>query len=151
LEPRTPVVRYKYKAPDDIDAPRDGAAIVFRRPLPAQAECWLGAVPTGVRGRPQPSDLYTELPPDEKAATVICFPIRAVGWFQQHGLAIKRMMTDNGGGYILHLSRVGIAFGGARHVRTDQAYTTRTNGKAERFIKTSTRKWAYRWTCQSSA
>ena len=51
-------------------------------------------------------------------------------------------MTDNGSCYRSRLFRGAVAAAGARHVRT-RPYTPRTNGKAERFIQTSIREWAY--------
>jgi transposase InsO family protein len=51
-------------------------------------------------------------------------------------------MTDNGSAYRSKLFRQALSKAGARHVRT-RPYTPRTNGKAERFIQTSLREWAY--------
>jgi transposase InsO family protein len=51
-------------------------------------------------------------------------------------------MTDNGTGYRSHVHRTAIAQLGIRHLRT-QPYRPRTNGKAERFIQTLQREWAY--------
>ena len=51
-------------------------------------------------------------------------------------------MTDNGSAYRSHLFKSLLASAGLRHIRT-RPYTPRTNGKAERFIQTSLREWAY--------
>ena len=51
-------------------------------------------------------------------------------------------MTDNGSAYRSKLFARALQRAGARHVRT-RPYTPRTNGKAERFIQTSLREWAY--------
>lgn len=51
-------------------------------------------------------------------------------------------MSDNGSGYVSRAWRVTCATLGVRHLRT-RAYTPRTNGKAERFIQTLLREWAY--------
>jgi transposase InsO family protein len=59
-------------------------------------------------------------------------------------------MTDNGSAYRSGLFRQAVADAGARHVRT-RPYTPRTNGKAERFIQTSLREWAYARPYASSA
>ena len=59
-------------------------------------------------------------------------------------------MTDNGSAYKSHLFRQKLADLGLRHKRT-RPYTPRTNGKAERFIQTSLREWAYVRAYQSSA
>ena len=63
-------------------------------------------------------------------------------WFSSLSIRIERVMSDNGGGYI------SFAFAGvcselrARHIFT-RPYRPRTNGKAERFIQTLQREWAY--------
>ena len=59
-------------------------------------------------------------------------------------------MTDNGSAYRSHLFRQASAAAGLRHIRT-RPYTPRTNGKAERFIQTSLREWAYANPYRSSA
>jgi len=59
-------------------------------------------------------------------------------------------MTDNGSAYRSGLFRQALQTAGARHVRT-RPYTPRTNGKAERFIQTSLREWAYAQAYPSSA
>ena len=59
-------------------------------------------------------------------------------------------MTDNGSAYRSKLFAKALADAGARHVRT-RPYTPRTNGKAERFIQTSLREWAYAKPYRSSA
>ena len=75
---------------------------------------------------------------------------RACQWFSRRGIRIRRVLTDNGNGY---RSRVWARACGAwavRHKRT-RPYTPRTNGKAERFIQTVLREWAYRWPYLNSA
>jgi transposase InsO family protein len=59
-------------------------------------------------------------------------------------------MTDNGSAYRSHDFRKLCAASGPRHIRT-RPYTPRTNGKAERFIQTSLREWAYARAYQCSA
>jgi len=85
---------------------------------------------------------YVEVLADQLGPTCAAFLERAVAWFGARGIRVRRVLSDNGSGY---LSR---AFRGAcdrlrvRHRRT-RAYTPRTNGKAERFIQTLLREWAY--------
>jgi transposase InsO family protein len=93
---------------------------------------------------------YTELLPDEKKQSAIAFLDRALAWFARHGVAVERVMTDNGSAYRSHAFRQHLAATGLRHIRT-RPYTPRTNGKAERFIQTSLREWAYARPYQSSA
>ncbi len=68
--------------------------------------------------------------------------MRALGWFERHGVSVARVMTDNGSAYRSALFRQTCAAAGARHIRT-KPYILRTNGKAERFIQISLREWAY--------
>ena len=93
---------------------------------------------------------YTEVLPDEKKESACAFLTRALAFFQAHGVQVERVMTDNGSAYRSHLFKSHLAQAGLRHVRT-RPYTPRTNGKAERFIQTSLREWAYLRAYQSSA
>jgi transposase InsO family protein len=85
---------------------------------------------------------YSEILADEKTASALGFLQRALAWFKRHGVTVERLMTDNGSAYRSHAFRVACAAAGLRHLRT-RPYTPRTNGKAERFIQTSLREWAY--------
>jgi transposase InsO family protein len=93
---------------------------------------------------------YTELLPDEKKESAIAFLGRALDWFARHGVRVERIMTDNGSAYRSHDFRRHLAQRGIKHIRT-RPYTPRTNGKAERFIQTSLREWAYARAYRSSA
>ena len=85
---------------------------------------------------------YAEVLPDERGVTCAAFLERAVAWLTARGLVIERVMTDNGSGYISKVFRGAVERLGARHIRI-RPYTPRTNGKAERFIQTCKRDWAY--------
>ena len=85
---------------------------------------------------------YVELLPDEKGATTTEFFDRALAWFNQRGIRVKRVMTDNGPGYRSHAFAQRCWRHRLRHIFT-KPYTPRTNGKAERFIQTLLREWAY--------
>ena len=85
---------------------------------------------------------YSEVLPDERKASAIAFLDRALAWFARHGVTVERIMTDNGSAYRSHDFRHACADAGLRHLRT-RPYTPRTNGKAERFIQTALREWAY--------
>jgi transposase InsO family protein len=93
---------------------------------------------------------YVEVLSDEKAATAIGFLERAVAFFASHGITVERVMTDNGSPYISHAHRDLCQRLGIRHIRT-RPYRPRTNGKAERFIQTLTRRWAHGRAYASSA
>jgi transposase InsO family protein len=85
---------------------------------------------------------YSEVLPDERKASAIAFLDRALAWFGRHGVTVERLMTDNGSAYRSHAFRRACADARLRHLRT-RPYTPRTNGKAERFIQTALREWAY--------
>ncbi len=92
---------------------------------------------------------YVEILDDERGPTCVSFLRRAIGWFNAHGITVQRVMTDNGTGYRSKVHRAGIAELGIKHLRT-QPYRPRTNGKAERFIQTLQREWAYTVSYSSS-
>jgi transposase InsO family protein len=79
---------------------------------------------------------------NEKGDTATAFLEAAVAHFAERGVRIQRVMTDNGSGYLSHAFRDACHRLQIRHVRT-RPYTPRTNGKAERFIQTCLREWAY--------
>jgi transposase InsO family protein len=93
---------------------------------------------------------YAEVLADEKAQTAIGFLRRAVAFYTRHNITVQRLMTDNGPAYISGAHAIACAQLGIRHLRT-QPYRPRTNGKAERFIQTLIRRWAYSRTYQTSA
>ncbi|HET7121957.1 MAG TPA: IS481 family transposase, partial [Solirubrobacterales bacterium] len=85
---------------------------------------------------------YAEVLPDEKTKTVIGFLRRAVGFYGSHGVAVERLMTDNGPAYRSAAHSLACRALRIRHIRT-RPYRPQTNGKAERFIRTMLREWAY--------
>ncbi len=85
---------------------------------------------------------YTELLPDERGTTVAAFLDRATISFAAHGITIKRVLTDNGSGYLSHTFAERCAQLQIKHSRT-RPRRPQTNGKAERFIQTILREWAY--------
>lgn len=92
---------------------------------------------------------YLEVLPDELGTTVAGFLRRALAWYRGHGIEVRRVMTDNGSGYVSRVLAELFQAEGLRHLRT-KPYTPRTNGKAERFIQTALREWAYRFVYQTS-
>ncbi len=88
---------------------------------------------------------YVEILPDERQTTCVAFLRRAVAWFSGRGIRVERLMTDNGNGYRSHLHADACRELGIRHLFTEP-YRPRTNGKAERFIRTLAEGWAYRAT-----
>lgn len=85
---------------------------------------------------------YVEILPDERRESAVPFLRRAVAWFKRKGVQVDQVMTDNGSAYISRDHAELCAELGIRHLRT-RPYTPRTNGKAERFIQTLQREWAY--------
>lgn len=84
------------------------------------------------------SDIF----PDEKAVSAIAALRSAVAFYERLGIKVERIMSDNGSCYISHDFAEACRELGLKHVRT-RPYTPRTNGKAERFIKTAIYEWAY--------
>jgi transposase InsO family protein len=85
---------------------------------------------------------YAEVLADEKGHTVAGFLRRAIAFYARHGIHVERVMTDNGSGYRSILHALACRTLGLRHLRT-RPYRPRTNGKAERFIRTMLGGWAY--------
>lgn len=85
---------------------------------------------------------FVEVLADQEGPTCAAFLERAVAWFAARGIIIQRVLSDNGSGYISRVFRTTCDRLGIRHKRT-RPYTPRTNGKAERFIQTLLREWAY--------
>jgi len=90
---------------------------------------------------------FTQMLPDQKADTTIGFLNSAVEFFATHGIGVRALLTDNGSSYRSKQFRQACQTMQIRHQRT-KPYTPRTNGKAERFIQTALREWAYakHWT-----
>ena len=85
---------------------------------------------------------YAEVLADERGATATAFLGRAVAWFASFGIAVERVLSDNGSCYRSRLHAHALSELGIRHLFT-RPYRPRTNGKAERFIQTLTDRWAY--------
>lgn len=85
---------------------------------------------------------FTEIKPDEKADSAVPFLKAAVAYYKSLGVTVTRVMTDNGSCYKAFAFRDACRDLGIKHIRT-KPYTPKTNGKAERFIQTALREWAY--------
>jgi transposase InsO family protein len=93
---------------------------------------------------------YVEVLKDERTALATAFLRRAVAWFSDRGVHVQGLLTDNGACYVSHRFAKTCQAPGLRHIRT-RPYRPCTNGKAERFIQTLLREWAYRRPYDSSA
>ena len=86
--------------------------------------------------------VYVEVLGDEKATTAVGFLQRTVAHFPSFGIRVERLMTDNGNAYRSTIHALACKALGIKHLRT-RPYRPRTNGKAERFIRTLLAGWAY--------
>jgi transposase InsO family protein len=85
---------------------------------------------------------YVEVLADEQGATAAGFLRRAVAFYRRHGITVERVMSDNGACYRSTIHAFACRLLGLKHLRT-RPYRPRTNGKAERFIRTLLGGWAY--------
>jgi transposase InsO family protein len=85
---------------------------------------------------------FAKVMPSEKRRSAIMFLKAALAYYDSLGVKVERVMTDNGSCYRSFAFRRACKRLGLKHIRT-RPYTPRTNGKAERFIQTSLREWAY--------
>jgi transposase InsO family protein len=92
---------------------------------------------------------YVEVLANQTGATTVEFLARAITWFAEYGVTVREVMTDNGSPYVSQLWSAEIDRRGLVHIRT-RPYRPRTNGKAERFIQTMLREWAYAQTYRNS-
>jgi transposase InsO family protein len=85
---------------------------------------------------------FAKVMPNEKKRSAVAFLKAALAYYKSLGVTVERVMTDNGSCYRSFAFRKACKRFGLRHIRT-RPYTPKTNGKAERFIQTSLREWAY--------
>jgi transposase InsO family protein len=85
---------------------------------------------------------YVEVLGNEQGMTTVKFLRRAIAWFKRLGIRIRRILSDNGSNYISKVFARCCQWHKIRHMRT-RPYRPCTNGKAERFIQTLIREWAY--------
>jgi transposase InsO family protein len=148
LHPAPPVVRYEHPAPGDL------LHLDIKGMTRYQQVCIRGDGRR--RGRPQFAGwqalhvaiddhsrlAFSRMLPNQQNQTAIAFLQAAVAFYAQHGIPIRRLLTDNGSCYRSRHFRAACLQLGIQH-RFTRPYTPRTNGKAERFIQTALREWAY--------
>ena len=156
LAPREPVQRYEHAAPGDllhIDTKKLGRierpshrATGNRRDAVRGAgwETLFVAIDDHAR------IAFTAMHPDEKTPQAVQFLNDAVAYYKRLGVGVKRLLTDNGSAFRSKDFATACKALGITHKFT-RAYRPQTNGKAERFIQSALREWAYGWTYQNSA
>jgi transposase InsO family protein len=93
---------------------------------------------------------YAEIKKDERKGSAVAFLKAAIAYYAKLGITVERVMTDNGSCYKAFAFRKACKRLGLKHIRT-RPYTPKTNGKAERFIQTALREWAYAKAYERSA
>ena len=93
---------------------------------------------------------YVEVLADQTGPSAVGFLERALAFFARYGVVVREVMTDNGSCYVSKAFAAACRRHGLRHIRT-RPYRPRTNGKAERFIRTMLEQWAYAASYSSSA
>ena len=148
LTPKEPVVRYEHDGPGEmlhIDIKKLGR---FWRPGhrvtgdSSQDSIGAGWEYVHVCIDDYSRVAYAEVLADERKESAAAFVQRAVRWFSQFGITVKRILTDNGSCY---RAKLWYATCDRLHIRVKKTrpYRPQTNGKAERFIQTLLREWAY--------
>jgi transposase InsO family protein len=92
---------------------------------------------------------FSAIYPDEKQASVLAFLADSLAYYARFGIRFRAVLTDNGPAYRSRAFAQACRTLGLKH-RFTRPYTPRTNGKAERFIQTLLREWAYARTYQNS-
>lgn len=156
VTPRPPVVRYERARPGELlhlDTKKLGRIGAIGHRITGRAQDRVRGVGwehvhVAIDDRSRLA--YVELLPTDRKHDSAAFLTRAVGWFADHGVRVEAIMTDNAWAYrSLPFGAVSRTHG-LRHLRT-RPYTPRTNGKAERYIQTLLREWAYAAPYDSSA
>jgi len=150
LEPATPIIRYERKTPGEmihIDIKklgrfdRVGHRITGDRTGQSNSR-GIGWEFVHVCIDDASRIAFSQLMPDEKKESATTFLKAALAYYQSLGVTVARVMTDNGSCYRAFDFRDLCRDCGLKHIRT-KPYTPKTNGKAERFIQTALREWAY--------
>jgi transposase InsO family protein len=155
LEPKPPVQRYEHAAPGDLlhlDIKKLGRIVrPSHRVTGDRRDSVDGAgweyvhVAIDDHSRIAFSAMY----PDEKRRSVLDFLAAALAYYARFGIRFQAVLTDNGPAYRSRAFAQACRVLGLKH-RFTRPYTPRTNGKAERFIQTALREWAYARTYQNS-
>lgn len=156
LEPQLPPNRYEHAAPGELLHLDIKRLVRIQRP----SHRVTGDRRDGVKGigaeflhiaiDAHSRIAFTAMYPDQTERSSTHFLTAAVAWYEGLGIGIRRVLTDNEPCYKAHRFARLCGQLGLKHRRT-RPYTPRTNGKAERFIKTAINEWAYAYTFRNSA
>jgi transposase InsO family protein len=155
IEPQPPVVRYEHEAPGDLLHFDIKRLVKIKRPSHRvtgdrrDTVRGIGAEFLHIAIDDHSRIAFTAMYPDQTEASATHFLYSAVAWYARLGIGIRRVLTDNGPCYKAHRFRDTCHNLGIKPKRT-KPYTPRTNGKAERFIQTALREWAYATVYQNS-
>jgi transposase InsO family protein len=155
LEPVVPVVRYEHPSPGDLVHIDIKKLARIHKPghrmtgNPQDETRHAGWEFLYVAVDDHSRMAYVAMMPDEKAVSAAAFLSQAVAYFARYAIRVRRVMTDNGPCFCSDRFRDTCRNLQLKHIRT-RIYTPRTNGKAERFIQTAIREWAYARLYQNS-
>lgn len=93
---------------------------------------------------------FTATPPDERAPSAVSFRRTAAIYDASLGISVRDLLTDNGAAFRSTLFKAACVELGIKH-RLTRVYRPQTNGKAERFIQSALREWAYGHACRGSS
>lgn len=155
LEPQPPVVRYEHAAPGDLLHFDIKRLVRIKQPSHRvtgdrrDSVKGIGAEYLHIAIDDHSRIAFTAMYPDQTESSATHFLYSAIAWYARLNIDIRRVLTDNGACYKAHRFRNACGDLGIKPKRT-RPYTPRTNGKAERFIQTALREWAYARTYQNS-
>jgi transposase InsO family protein len=156
LEPAAPIVRYERRTPGEMihldikklgRFERVGHRITGERQGNSRGIGW-EFVHVAIDDASRIA--FSQIMPDERKGSATAFLFAALRYYRGLGIAVARVMTDNGSCYKSRRFRKALRLLKIKHVRT-RPYTPKTNGKAERFIQTVLREWAYAQAYPTSA
>lgn len=155
LDPAPPVVRYEHPAPGDmlhLDIKKLGRIAKPGHRVtgnPADRHGGDGWEYVHVAIDDHSRIAFSEIYPDEKQQSAVAFLHAALAYYGRLGIHFRAILTDNGPAYRSRALAACCRALGLKH-RFTRPYTPRTNGKAERFIQTAIREWAYARRYQNS-
>ena len=155
LQPPEPIVRYEHASPGDllhIDIKMLGRIVrpghrVTGNPRDSVEGAGWEYLFVAIDDHARIS--FSAMYPDERVPSAAAFLRAAVNYYRRLGITIKQLLTDNGGAFRSKVFRHLCRELGIKH-RFTRFYRPQTNGKAERFIQSALREWAYAYVYQNS-